>query len=238
VSHYLQRLSQNLATSGGNVRPLASLRRPAEPIQTADGLPALEENIVVTSRGNPAAVIAPASVPAPPQRQDKNPVPEWLVNSSEVESQPGLTLTTAPAVVPARHSATVASQSETENPREPSLQKPDEAGSKVNQPWREFPPEPSPVSLIMEEITAIQPVHDTRVHPLAAAKPAPDRPGRMAAVKPVFEPANRVDQVEIHIGRIEVTAMPSIPPAIPSAKTRRAAPSLDDYLRRRDRKTL
>jgi hypothetical protein len=44
-------------------------------------------------------------------------------------------------------------------------------------------------------------------------------------------PAER-DEIEIHIGRIEVTAVQAAPPPPPTP--RRHAPSLDDYLRRRN----
>lgn len=43
------------------------------------------------------------------------------------------------------------------------------------------------------------------------------------------------DEIEIHIGRIEVTAVQTAAP-VPPAKPRRLAPSLDDYLRRRNRR--
>jgi hypothetical protein len=45
------------------------------------------------------------------------------------------------------------------------------------------------------------------------------------------------DQVEIHIGRIEVVAPPASPRAAPLKPPRRAASSLDDYLARRDRRS-
>jgi len=46
------------------------------------------------------------------------------------------------------------------------------------------------------------------------------------------------DEIQIHIGRIEVVAVP--PPPTPPAplKPQRSTPSLDEYLRRRDRKAL
>lgn len=48
-------------------------------------------------------------------------------------------------------------------------------------------------------------------------------------------PSREPDEVEIHIGRIEVTAVQTAAPSAP-AKPRRLAPSLDDYLRQRDRR--
>ena len=48
---------------------------------------------------------------------------------------------------------------------------------------------------------------------------------------------NEPDEIQIHIGRIEVSAM-SPAPAAAAVKTPRKSSSLDDYLRRRDRRTL
>jgi hypothetical protein len=45
------------------------------------------------------------------------------------------------------------------------------------------------------------------------------------------------DEIQIHIGRIEVTAVPPAPVAAPSPKPRHLAPSLDEYLQRRGRGT-
>jgi hypothetical protein len=46
------------------------------------------------------------------------------------------------------------------------------------------------------------------------------------------------DEIQIHIGRIEVTAMQPAASAGTTTKPRRSAPSLDEYLRRRDGKTV
>ena len=46
------------------------------------------------------------------------------------------------------------------------------------------------------------------------------------------------DEIQIHIGRIEVTAVPPAPAIRPAPKPpRHVAPSLDEYLRRQDRRT-
>lgn len=46
------------------------------------------------------------------------------------------------------------------------------------------------------------------------------------------------DEIQIHIGRIEVVAVPPAPAPPASPKPQRHTPSLDEYLRRRDRKAL
>jgi hypothetical protein len=60
-----------------------------------------------------------------------------------------------------------------------------------------------------------------------AGRTAPD--GKINHLR--SSPAER-DEIEIHIGRIEVTAVQAAPPPRPTP--RRHAPSLDDYLRRRN----
>jgi hypothetical protein len=45
------------------------------------------------------------------------------------------------------------------------------------------------------------------------------------------------DEIQIHIGRIEISAVPQTP-AAPATKAARKSSSLDDYLRRRDRRSV
>jgi len=51
-------------------------------------------------------------------------------------------------------------------------------------------------------------------------------------------PAREPDEIQIHIGRIEVTAVQAAASVASSARPRRSGPSLDDYLRRRDRRVM
>jgi hypothetical protein len=52
--------------------------------------------------------------------------------------------------------------------------------------------------------------------------------------RPFSPPSRATDDIQIHIGRIEVTAVPPAPARAAPAKPQRRAPSLDEYLRRRD----
>ena len=52
--------------------------------------------------------------------------------------------------------------------------------------------------------------------------------------RPAVSPSRDSDEIEIHIGRIEVTAVHPTPLRTAPAKTPRRAPSLDDYLKQRD----
>jgi hypothetical protein len=55
--------------------------------------------------------------------------------------------------------------------------------------------------------------------------------------RPPARPTREADEIHIHIGRIEVTAVPPAP-ARPAAKPAPRSESLDDYLKRRDGRTL
>jgi hypothetical protein len=51
-------------------------------------------------------------------------------------------------------------------------------------------------------------------------------------------PFREPDEIQIHIGRIEVTAVQAASPRPAAAKPQRRVPSLDEYLRRRDGRTV
>jgi hypothetical protein len=73
---------------------------------------------------------------------------------------------------------------------------------------------------------------------LEAARPPPaaaPRAHRTAAPSvSARHAASEPHEVQIHIGRIEVTAVPPAPANAPVARPRRSATSLDEYLRRRN----
>jgi hypothetical protein len=64
----------------------------------------------------------------------------------------------------------------------------------------------------------------------AAFSPAKSR----SPIRDVHAATRQGDDIQIHIGRIEVTAVRPAPAPQPAARSRRRAPSLDDYLKRRD----
>jgi hypothetical protein len=55
--------------------------------------------------------------------------------------------------------------------------------------------------------------------------------------QPFPPPSQPTDDIQIHIGRIEVTAVQPAPARAAPARIQRHAPSLDEYLRRRDGKS-
>jgi hypothetical protein len=71
-------------------------------------------------------------------------------------------------------------------------------------------------------------VLDNAAAPLAGRRPPPREPRAPQAER-------QPDEIQIHIGRIEVTAVPPPPPRVPRPPDRSL--SLDDYLRRRSGRT-
>lgn len=89
------------------------------------------------------------------------------------------------------------------------------------------------------ESSAIAASEDARQ--ASASTPAPtfvtDRNDRMSSpTRPATRP--EPDEIQIHIGRIEVVAVPPAPVAPAACKPKRGAPSLDEYLRRSNRRSL
>ena len=108
---------------------------------------------------------------------------------------------------------------------------------------RESPKEP--VTPTIPELRRFDAVSDERGRQLiagAVSSAKPKNPSRDRLYPFPTEPKWRMsdrepDEIQIHIGRIEVTAVPPAPAILPAPKPRHVAPSLDEYLRRRDRRT-
>jgi hypothetical protein len=73
--------------------------------------------------------------------------------------------------------------------------------------------------------------------PAASAPPAPGAAGTPRRTVPhrVSQPERERDEIEIHIGRIEVTAVPQAA-ARPAIQPARKSLNLDEYLKRRNRR--
>jgi hypothetical protein len=65
---------------------------------------------------------------------------------------------------------------------------------------------------------------------------AADRKVKLGPLRPPGRP--EPDEIQIHIGRIEVVAVPPAPALPASRKPQHGGPSLDEYLRRRDRRAV
>jgi hypothetical protein len=102
------------------------------------------------------------------------------------------------------------------------------------------PGTPAPTATVIHDHSDFVPLLESRPErqdpdrsPVRPAEPARILPQRER--KPVPSEAARAepDEISIHIGRIEVTAVPVAAPA-PARRRERTGPSLADYLRRRD----
>jgi len=88
----------------------------------------------------------------------------------------------------------------------------------------------------------LMPVSEVRSEPKIVPQIAPNRAASSrrdtGKVEAVRGGEREADDIQIHIGRIEVVAMAPAPAVARPAKSPQKAPSLDDYLKRRDRRTL
>lgn len=78
------------------------------------------------------------------------------------------------------------------------------------------------------------PLIPTTLTPGPAVVTVPSTMPAADSTRHTASPSRPSDEIEIHIGRIEVTAVHPTPMRTAPAKPPRRAPSLDDYLKRRD----
>jgi hypothetical protein len=125
--------------------------------------------------------------------------------------------------------------------------------AKDSNEWQERAPKPrreitvaappaQEIEVQAEEIAQRAPVTKQISRKLAAPAPSTfttgaDRNERMGTHRGRAT-RSEPDEIQIHIGRIEVVAVPPAPTPPISPKPQRRTPSLDEYLRRRDRKAL
>jgi hypothetical protein len=212
MNGYLQRLVQTAAQPAQAVHPLAgSVFAPNHENQSSG--PESEESVVADRPKTPSDAIS--------QHQD---MPEQDPRRDDTPPRPY------------RHMAPIRS----------ATPFPPEDASDVSQSRREqFVQSPRP-AVPVEENTEQPPkplFHQTEFHPLMPREAIPVEP---QVAHPPFQPETRPardsrvpaglaresDDIQIHIGRIEVTA---VPPAPRTAKTPDRGLSLDSYLNRRAR---
>jgi hypothetical protein len=167
--------------------------------------------------------------------------------ASEIE-QPAMAQHTSNPLPTAQHTLNPSSTAQrTSNPlpTPPSAASDnDEPGGRPMRLAAEAAPPPRQAPSAADTVETLRPAHpvsaiarlprpaDVRAKPRAAVAFSPAQPrGRFHDAQAV---SAQGDDIQIHIGRIEVTAVRPAPASQPAGKTRRAAPSLDEYLRRRD----
>jgi hypothetical protein len=250
VNHYLQRLALSAIKPGGTIHPILesvySTRR-----HHSDG-PWIEDHASVVDAPTDRAPVNPASPtslqtapvteaepsPGPVVEKIGSNVPELLLpRHSELSvhraMEPGTLLSTSHA----------ASALDGENIGIPLPMSKDKAEAMGQVTRRERSSDRRRPIVIprLEPTTELSP--SRRPEGLAPSRnPAPVVSGlnktqpqaeRFQRAKPE---AREPDEIQIHIGRIEVTAVHPAP-APAAAKPQRNVPSLDEYLRRRDRRS-
>ncbi len=214
MSGYLQRIVSNARTPARAIHPilgpLFSATQSAEPFVA-------EESLLVSPRPDP--VVEPAAGAPPPPELGRLPIRE---TARAADSKP-------PHQLPMR------SREPNEKPATALLlpglpDKPDENSLKHSEPYS---PEPEREIAIDYSFTPLIEEGDRPAVPVRI----PGMPGEPRASLPRRSPPPEPerDEIEIHIGRIEVTAVPQAV-ARPAAQPARKSLNLDEYLKRRNRR--
>ncbi len=257
MSGYLQRLVSSVRTPGTAIRPvLGSLYSAAPHYGTAEGLREVEETVVrpqpdVVATPNPSP---PHGIPAPsksrlPRLEDSHLEPRLAVRQTAVSGSSDKAFQgiqesalSGQPEGPKPSSGTTASftplVAETQGEQHPALEADFTSGPATKLSEGDVPPiEGPPQQLIRRGL--YRPLVPEGVRPAEAALPpnssplSPER-GKIERTGPArhVAPVERsADDIQIHIGRIEVTAVPPVPtrPAVPPV---RKSLRLDEYLRR------
>lgn len=242
MSHYLQRLAMSVIKPGGTIHPIleplySTRRKPSD-------APWIEENDSVANTpvrldsesANPA--VAPVIPP---------PMPMVETTQSLIKEP----------LLPLHHVRSVAPAIESEVPisRGSAALELDGRNSPLVSHWDKNQAEGTGQASRREESFDREPrIISPRLQPVALTTSAPQRqasprrspatdisglektPGKVAKFRPGEPSVREPDEIQIHIGRIEVTAVHPAP-APAAAKTHRNVPSLDEYLKRRDRRS-
>ena len=146
------------------------------------------------------------------------------------------------------------------SPKRPQLKEPANSpleSTRFNQSTSStFPPPPAPVNRtlgsVIEQLmeSGATPAPSTGITPLTRQDRMPPEGGELTEVRPVRidigqerkahnnqqrPPQKEPDEIQIHIGRIEVTAVQAPPVVSPPSRQRDPGPSLEEYLQRRGR---
>jgi len=224
VSNYLQRLAANTIRPGGDFHPILNPVFSAPKQQQPVDVPLLEENLVATDAPGPGAgerpetastSIAsqvPLSVPMAAESADDRAKPP---ESRPPGLNPRLDLVTPQPLAP-RSTKSARQPPETEITGQPALRAatpPGETDShlefgKPNHQAEEVRPTARPEGPYTPLVSAEHEHEPATVMPHLKRFGFPPEPRNAGPAKSPVLPAREPDEIQIHIGRIEVTAVP------------------------------
>jgi hypothetical protein len=242
VSGYLARLAASVNSERSAIHPLVAPLF-ASPQETAE-LPAVEEERFASPRRPTEVPEAPAEahLPAIKEQQIASPrrpteVPEARPEARRPEILRPRTSSAANGTGEPR-SEQAAPVARTRPQAKPVLAAPDETSS-LSVPAGQFSARPlrnaEEAPPVAGSYTPLLVVNDIQ-------NAAPSAPGSVKQLHTLSSPLHRPrrvrepDEVQIHIGRIEVTAVAPSPSSRPPITPARKSPSLDEYLKRGTRR--
>jgi hypothetical protein len=230
MTGYLRRLALSAVTPAA-VHPLGgSFFSPSEAAPAPEAT-ATEEQILTTVPAAPSTVGAPqlsraagyAANVVPVRLLPERPLAGDHPDRAAVEAEPAPPQPQSP--FPSEHDVRApAAQAVTQSRRD--------AADARDRNVRSAPPERPFVPLLDLQIGEPAALPELAEPPRSASAPTARRAATDGARRRPHPPSAERDEIEIHIGRIEVTAVQTAAPQVPTP--RRHAPSLDDYLRRRN----
>jgi hypothetical protein len=255
VTGYLQRMAETALQPGRAIRPmLGSIFAPAGRAAASQS-PPLEEDTLSSAVDRPA--------PPPPRvsldvQASSPPLRSAPSDNRAVTRYEPLVAPTAESIGEIEPPVTAQRAPSTPLPTPPSAaQETDTSGARLMQSADGTAPSPRQAQNPADNVETLLPAQpagaiarlpdppqpagavarlprppDIRAEPSPAAAFSAAKP--RGAIRDSHPAAPDNDDIQIHIGRIEVTAVRPTPAPQPAAKTRRGAPSLDEYIRRRD----
>ncbi|HUI83243.1 MAG TPA: hypothetical protein VL240_03420 [Candidatus Binatia bacterium] len=221
MSGYLQRLARSVTQPAETVHPM--LGSVYSPVEYGRGGETLEQNIAVTAREatgaspqepeeyrEPQPALTPLLPPGQPASAAR-PMSQEATGAQPVRSVP----------VEFQPLLSAAPNPDSASERQPRRATSSEANRRDEQAVGDYKP-------LLAEAPA-------RTRPPQVASPKPKRTGAAEDRTSSRRTENEPDDIQIHIGRIEVTAVQQAPQRAP-LKALHKGQSLDEYLKRRDRR--
>jgi hypothetical protein len=227
MSGYLQRMVSNAQKPARSIHPILGSLYSAPKYGAPPEAFQAEEDLVSSVRPEPGRKTAPEA--APVLTRAIVPTPETLRRDEDPKKGTEARTSLESLVAPRQKAATPLEPNETPSEWESVKLVEPHAGA----PEREVAPR-YPYQPLVEEAdhpaSAERTFGDSAPRATGATRgPRRDPPPRVA------QPGREPDEIEIHIGRIEVTAVPQVA-VRPAAQPARKSLNLDEYLKRRNRR--